>query len=497
MRGDFRRASTMKVPVLLCHTPRHPTHIPASRVTRVTSAPPTCSRTSQLALRLQQNWLARHPTDTCSNGGVSLDDSLTSLSWLQNLNILKLTSPPQPPAPPSPGVEDHHHPQHHHHQQQQQQSHHPHPKIMRSESAPQHVTQSQQMHGHHPQLPVLQTIKTEARVPFPDSPPLYGPLLGPDNVDYKTNPYVKPPFSYATLICMAMKETRKHKITLASIYSWITDNFMYYRMAEPSWQNSIRHNLSLNKCFEKVPRRKDEPGKGGFWRINPDYSDLIENGTFKKRRNSRDLCPQLPSKRMRRDSDELLLAVNSIKGTREDKLLSNAHYGYPHDSDDDSLTLRGDFNWTAVLNRDIEIGGVRVKTEHIIDSDESSGPLTAMSPPSSDTNSDDLGLDDLFSQTDISMDRPLDCTTRHPLDLTVKGTGIRPPVWWAGNLLHDIKTEPLDGEPSSGLHTPVAPSPRSDVDDVWTNATGLSHSAFDLDNLFDTQSWDLLSGTHI
>ena len=253
------------------------------------------------------------------------------------------------------------------------------------------------------------------------------------------------------------------------------------------FQNSIRHNLSLNKCFEKVPRRKDEPGKGGFWRINPDYSDMIENGIFKKRRNSRDSCPMPPTKRVKREEDELLMAVNSIKGTREDKLLSNGsvHYGQQDDSDDDSLTLRGDFNWTAILNQDIDIGGVRVKTEHIIDSDES-GPLIAMSPPSSETNSDDLGLDDLFSQTDISMDMPLDCTTRNPLDLTVTGTGIRPPEWWGDSLLQDIKTEPHDPDHNSGLHTPVQPSPRSDIDDVWSNATGLDGSgAFDLDNLFD------------
>ncbi|KAF5896965.1 forkhead box protein J1-A-like, partial [Clarias magur] len=58
----------------------------------------------------------------------------------------------------------------------------------------------------------------------------------PDEVDYKTNPYVKPPYSYATLICMAMQASKKSKITLSCIYKWITDNFCYFRHADPTWQ---------------------------------------------------------------------------------------------------------------------------------------------------------------------------------------------------------------------------------------------------------------------
>ena len=49
-------------------------------------------------------------------------------------------------------------------------------------------------------------------------------------------------------------------------------------------QNSIRHNLSLNKCFIKIPRGKEEPGKGGFWRLDPIYADSLVNGVFKKRK---------------------------------------------------------------------------------------------------------------------------------------------------------------------------------------------------------------------
>lgn len=54
-------------------------------------------------------------------------------------------------------------------------------------------------------------------------------------VDYKSNGNIKPPYSYATLICMAMK-ANKNKMTLSSIYKWIKENFLYYRNADPSWQ---------------------------------------------------------------------------------------------------------------------------------------------------------------------------------------------------------------------------------------------------------------------
>ena len=58
----------------------------------------------------------------------------------------------------------------------------------------------------------------------------------PSQVDYKNNPYVKPTFTYTTLICMALQSSKKRRMSFSSICRWITDNFMYYRYADLGWQ---------------------------------------------------------------------------------------------------------------------------------------------------------------------------------------------------------------------------------------------------------------------
>ena len=84
------------------------------------------------------------------------------------------------------------------------------------------------------------------------------PQTHPPHVPYNPHKHVnsKPPYSFSCLIFMAVEESPEKKLPVKDIYNWILTHFPYFQNAPTGWKNSVRHNLSLNKCFKKVEKDK-------------------------------------------------------------------------------------------------------------------------------------------------------------------------------------------------------------------------------------------------
>ncbi|CZR54414.1 related to forkhead protein [Phialocephala subalpina] len=123
-------------------------------------------------------------------------------------------------------------------------------------------------------------------------------FMNSDDVDLSldSNSHIKPSYSYAQLISQAILDADDEKLTLNGIYTFIQDKYAYYRhQLGGGWQNSIRHNLSLNKAFQKIARTTDEPGKGMKWHIVPAHRDEMAKNCVRGGRGGHRGSPNSPA----------------------------------------------------------------------------------------------------------------------------------------------------------------------------------------------------------
>ncbi|KNE70750.1 hypothetical protein AMAG_20167 [Allomyces macrogynus ATCC 38327] len=81
-------------------------------------------------------------------------------------------------------------------------------------------------------------------------------------------------------------------MSLSEISQFISDQYAYFRHATHSWQNSVRHNLSLNRAFQKVARPANTAvpkGKGCLWRIDPAHAHELTDEPKRPKRKAAEL----------------------------------------------------------------------------------------------------------------------------------------------------------------------------------------------------------------
>ncbi|XP_027281936.1 forkhead box protein N1 isoform X5 [Cricetulus griseus] len=124
--------------------------------------------------------------------------------------------------------------------------------------------------------------------------------------------FPKPIYSYSILIFMALKNSKTGSLPVSEIYNFMTEHFPYFKTAPDGWKNSVRHNLSLNKCFEKVENKSGSSSrKGCLWALNPSKIDKMQEELQKWKRKD----PVAVRKSMAKPEE-----LDSLIGDKREKL---------------------------------------------------------------------------------------------------------------------------------------------------------------------------------
>lgn len=242
----------------------------------------------------------------------------------------------------------------------------------------------------------------------------------------------------------------------------------------------------------KVARNKNEPGKGGFWKIDPAYADMFVDGVFKRRRG---VNTQKPSKKSslksckkamsKRSSDSLKDTLS--KQDQDDEPWAKKKFKpvkikieRQDDNDDNEFFteeeiapfsggIKEEFSWMTVLTNDEIDESIReIADAHGISFD-SSIPVTSLSgfttpvclSPSPSHDSTD---GDTFQ---IEPD----------LDLTIRGIGILPP---RENLATPSPTTLTDAA-QSVFNMPPSPPSMNEEEHPWAETDKDFIDCFELD----------------
>lgn len=94
---------------------------------------------------------------------------------------------------------------------------------------------------------------------------------GVEGIPPGPRPLDRPGPSFACIIGQAILRCKAGGLSLEHIYRYVETAYPFFKNDNPAWRNSVRHNLSIHKMFETIPRTEMfPPGKGGIWIIHED-----------------------------------------------------------------------------------------------------------------------------------------------------------------------------------------------------------------------------------
>ena len=233
-----------------------------------------------------------------------------------------------------------------------------------------------------------------------------------------------------------------------------------------------------------MARNKNEPGKGGFWKIDPAYADMFVDGVFKRRRG---VNTQKPSKKSSLKPCKKATSKRSLDNlTKQDdepwakKKFKPVKIKIEKQDDDHDFFMeeeiapfsggiKEEFSWLTVLTNDEIDESIReiadahgISFENSISATSLSGfttPVCLSPPPSTDsTDADSFQVEP-------------------DLDLTIRGIGLLPP---RENLATPSPTTLTDAA-QSVFHMPPSPPLMYEEEHPWAETENELVDCFELD----------------